>query len=477
MGVLFFRSQKHLWGFLTLCGLVSTILLIEDAQARFASRFSLLAGEEYNDNIFFSETKEDDLVTVITPTLSLIYQPSSQTAPMFTVNLSPSAEIFARHSELNNFGEDLGFNTSYTYRYSPRLVFDLRECLGRRGESRIGSFGGFGGDGGFGGSNSLVGFRGLGGFGRFGGCGGSGSLGERNRPTGSSPEEADLVSEGDRLENKFEARSSFLYTPNVTFRGGYSWEYTAFLDEGGRETTHSIEIEGVYRRWRQHNLRARYEISLIKSHNGDSDIAHDFELGDDYFSSRQIQLTPTLAVFASTGIALLTERGDFRIENKLDLAVIKLWRTASLAAGVDRGFTGSEGVSGPSFTTRFFSFFNIRLTRRLTGIAGATFSLFNTDDEDFKTFQALAGISYWITGWLSANLAYSYRWLDPEGGVATTGFLRESKTDSNSIFLSVAVYFDIWPNVGLAKGVASLAPFSSASLGGTSPLPSRSIAP
>ena len=41
------------------------------------------------------------------------------------MNLSPSAQIFANHPELNNFGEDLGFDTGYTYRYSSKAEFLL----------------------------------------------------------------------------------------------------------------------------------------------------------------------------------------------------------------------------------------------------------------------------------------------------------------------------------------------------------------
>src|ERR671911_769067 len=93
--------------------------------AAFASRFSLTAGEEYNDNIFFQKKKEHDYITSITPTLSLLYAPAGETQPTANLNLSSSAQIFARHSELNNFGDDVSLNGGYSYRYSPRLTFDL----------------------------------------------------------------------------------------------------------------------------------------------------------------------------------------------------------------------------------------------------------------------------------------------------------------------------------------------------------------
>lgn len=429
------RNQHRLVLLLAWSIVTGILLLPRVAEARFISFLSLATGEVYSDNIFFDERNEHDFVTMVTPTLSLVYQTSLATPPLFSVNLSPSAQIFANHSELNNFGEDLGFDTSYIYPYSPRLDFALSERFKRRGESRIGGLEGFGGSGGSGG---------------LGGGEGSGRLGGRGRSSGVFSNKGDLLSQGDRLENEFKARGQFLYTPNMTFEGEYSWDYTNFLDQGGNETEHTLAIEGTYSRWRQHNLRVRYEITLLKSRNGESNVLHDIEIGDSFFSSREIQLTPTLTIFASTGIALRTGN-DFRIDNRTNLHVRKIWRTASLEVGVDRDLTSSEGVSGPSFTTSFFGSFTLQLTRRLSVLAGTEFSLFDTAGEDFKTFQAFAGLRYWLTSWLSTGFAYSYQWLDSDGGSGRTSFFEQSAVDSNSISVFLAAYFDIWPNIGLAK--------------------------
>ena len=251
----------------------------------------------------------------------------------------------------------------------------------------------------------------------------------------------------------------------MTFGSEYSWDYTNFLDQGGDETEHTLAIEGTYSRWRQHNLRIRYEITLLKSRNGGSNVLHDIEIGDNFFSSREIQLTPTLTIFASTGIALRTGN-DFRIDNRSNLHVRKIWRTASLEIGVDRDLTSSEGVSGPSFTTSFFGSFTTQLTQRLTVLAGTEFSLFDTAGEDFKTFQALAGIRYWLTSWLSTGLAYSYQWLDADGGSGRTSFFEQSAVSSNSISVFLVAHFDIWPNIGLARGsrASSLSGFGGRSM-------------
>src|ERR1044071_8060845 len=84
--------------------LVFTLTLPSNVWAAFASQFSFSVGEQYNDNIFFEKKKEHDFVTVITPTLHLYYAPTGQGAPTANLNISPTGLIYARHSDLNDFG-------------------------------------------------------------------------------------------------------------------------------------------------------------------------------------------------------------------------------------------------------------------------------------------------------------------------------------------------------------------------------------
>src|SRR5262245_33137602 len=126
---------SHNWLFLvTVICLFSANL----AEAGFAIKFSPTVGELYTDNIFYTRDKEHDFVTTITPTLSILYAPEGQTAPILNLNISPSGLIFARHSELNNFGDNWGLNGAYTYQYSPLLSFHVSDVLGRQGQYRLG---------------------------------------------------------------------------------------------------------------------------------------------------------------------------------------------------------------------------------------------------------------------------------------------------------------------------------------------------
>ena len=131
------RSRLKIWDSAFYLSVVLAILVVPtSAWAAFASQFSLLVGEEYNDNIFFERKKEHDFVTVIRPTLHLYYAPAGQAAPTLTLNISPTGLIYARNSELNDFGfsDTSDITGGYTYFYSPRLTFSFSERFGRQGD-------------------------------------------------------------------------------------------------------------------------------------------------------------------------------------------------------------------------------------------------------------------------------------------------------------------------------------------------------
>src|SRR5262249_31667646 len=167
------RNTERFLLLLPLCELMLSTFAVNEIEAGFLGRFSLSTVEEYSDNILFSQKKESDFVTVATPTLSFAYKPSWQTFPSLTASLSTSAEFFAQHSNLNNFGDNVRANVNYFYPYSPRLDFTLSDHLERRGRSRLDDSGGFtggssrgsniGGGGELGGGSGLSGIGGLGG--------------------------------------------------------------------------------------------------------------------------------------------------------------------------------------------------------------------------------------------------------------------------------------------------------------------------
>jgi hypothetical protein len=251
----------------------------------------------------------------------------------------------------------------------------------------------------------------------------------------------------------------YLYSPNITISGGYSNSFSVFTDAGGTEMVNAANVRGIYHWWPRHNLHAGYGIQIINRREGGNDVVHDFDFGDDYFDTYQFELllAPTLTLSGSTGLSIGTGTGGVRVANNSNLLLVKLWQLASFTAGARRGLTSSFGISGPSLTTTVFSNFNIRLTERLTGSASVNFSLFDTDDGNFKTFDASAGLQYWITTWLSSSLRYSHNFFDSGAGLSNENRadLTTRSGHTNSVVLTFSTHFNLWPNPGLANAIRS----------------------
>jgi len=419
--------------------LALTLVLPSSVWAAFASQFSFSVGEQYNDNIFFEKKKEHDFVTVITPTLHLYYAPTGQGAPTANLNISPTGLIYARHSDLNDFGfgDTSEINGGYTYFYSPRLTFNFSESFQSLGNTRLQS--------GFPGFQTPL------------------------TPTAPPPVGGPIPQDhsqnlkdfigGKQLSNNASFQGNFLYRPDISFTGGYRNTFVKFLDAGGSDLTQEFSIRGIYNWKQEHNLHAGYTVTQFNSRNGDNGIVHNFDFGDDYFTNRvyNVQLTPTLNLAASTGLSINTSNSGPRVANNSAVTLTKLWETASLAAGLRKGLTPSYGVSGISDTTTFFANFNIQLAERIFANAIFDYSLWDTDDVNFKTMQVSMGLQYLISTWLSASLSSSFRSIDSGRGASNTDLLTRGTVDGVSVFLNFTVRFDLWPNQGLTRTLSSAA--------------------
>jgi len=435
------RNRSKIWVSYVIIFECSILLLLPSSVwAAFASQFSLTVGEEYNDNIFFERNKESDFVTIIRPTLHLYYAPTGQAAPTLNLNISPTGLIYARHSDLNDFGftDTSSIDGGYTYFYSPRLTFSLSERFARQGQTRLPGTG--------------TGFQ-------------APLTPTTPFPIGgpiprSGSDLSAFVSDGSQLINDFAVQGTYLYRPDISFHGGYRDTYTKFLKAGGYDWWQEFSIRGIYN-WRQeHNLYAGYTITSVRSRNGDSGVIHNFDFGDDYFTSQvyKVDLTPTLSISASTGLSINTSDSGPTVANNSRVTLTKLWETASFTGGLAKGLTPSFGISGVSDTTTLFSTFNIQLSERVSAGASVNYSFYDTDDVNFKTLEVNAVLQYQINTWLSSGLRYSYRNIHSgAGAVNTDGLLQRGTVSGSSVFLSVTARFDLWPNLGLSRGLSSTA--------------------
>jgi hypothetical protein len=434
------RNLSKTWGKCFAIVALSIFLVTPSfAWGAVASQFSFTVGEQYNDNIFFDRSKEHDFITIIRPTLHLYYAPAGQAEPTLNLNISPTGLIYARHSELNTFGftDTSSINGGYTYFYSPRLTFNLSNNFRRQGDT------------------SLPGLDNTG----FQVPGIPTSPPPLTGNNSSASGLSDFISNGGHLVNNFNFQGIFRYRPDISFSGGYHNTYLKFLQLGGTESSQTLSVRGIYN-WRQeHNLHAGYSVTYSKPRNGESGLIHDFDFGDDYFTSQmyRVELTPTLVLSASTGLSINTSNDGPTIANNSTLTITKLWETASLASGFRKGLTPSFGVAGVSDTATLFSNFTIQLSEKISGNASLDFSLYDTDDVNFKTFQVNAGLQYWITTWLSSGLSYTYRSIDSGAGARNTDLLTRGTVTGSTVLLNVTARFDLWPNTGLARNMSSAA--------------------
>jgi hypothetical protein len=427
-------------GALAIFGVIVSGSLTDGCWAAFASNYSMSLGEQFTDNVFFTKDKSSDFITLITPTLNLLYAPQGATVPTINLSISPQGQIFARHGDLNNFGRRMSMNAGYTEQLTPRISVNFSDTLSRDGVSRAGGFGG-------------------------GGLLGTPTSGNG---IGSNPNSQNLqnfTSVGDVVTNIVSARGTFLYQPNLSFNVDYSNNFTKFLDEGGSEIYNQVGVRGVYNYRQEHNLHAGYSIAVYNSRNGDNNVIHKFDIGDDFFSNLQVRLSPTLTIAFSTGASFNTGSDGPNIANNTNLTITKLWQTSTLQGGIRKGLTPSFGVSGISDTTTFFTDFDSRITDRLTAKANVSYSLWDTDDENFTTFQAIAGLQYAINSWLSSNLNYGFYSTKGGSGASTscgsgssnTTCIPKGTVNANTVWLTFTANFNLWPNPGLSRAISSSA--------------------
>jgi hypothetical protein len=443
------RNRSRIWvSWLLLVVGIVYLISANRAEARFAISFSPTLGELYTDNIFYTKNKEADFVTTITPTLSILYATEGQTAPSLNLNIWSSGLIFARHSELNNFGDNWGLNGGYTYQYSPQLTFFVSDVLGRQGPYRLGVQG----------SESFT----------------QGAFRLPSPPTSPPPTGGTLpgqgsqnlsnfTSGGSQFWNNFFLQGSYRYRPDISFTGAYQNNFVDYINQGGSDLYQTIDFRGIYN-WRQeHNLHAGVSVNIFNNRNtsnvnnrNNNNVVVNFNLGDDFFSNYQIQLSPTLTLAASTGISLNAGNNGPPVANNTNITLTKIWETATLSGGVQHGLTSSYGVAGISNTTSVNGQFSYQVTEKLSTLAGINFSFYDTDDGNFQTFQASAGARYQFTPWLACNFFYAHRWTDSSTSAAqsSSGILQTGLVRANAVYLALTANFDLWPNTGLSRSIA-----------------------
>jgi hypothetical protein len=417
----------------TLAGLLF-YLFVAPAQAQFLGQFTLSSSEEYNDNIFFAKHREHDWITSFTPSLSLLYAPGFSNIPTFTADLRVPGQIFGRHPEESNFADTVFFDAKYTNYYSPGLTFYAQEQLKRIGNSRLAQSGFFGGS--------------------------TGPPVAGGPPPPIAPGNFGLGTSGSALSNNFNAVANYQYNERLSFNADIYSYLNDYQTAGGIDLTNSIGARGIYNWHDAHNLHAGYSGIYYtvrssraggKSHTNKPSFINNVDIGDDYFDTFKIDLDPTLTIIARSGIAFHVGNG-FRLVNSSNFMVTKVWQTASVTAGVQKGLTDSLGVAGLSNTTSFNLDSIYRFNEFLTAIGNIRFTMYDTNKTDFQIFDMRAGVQYWIAPWLSTDFLVSHRFRNSGAGSGSTNLATAGHIRSTSVFLNLSTHFELYPRLRLARG-------------------------
>ncbi len=417
------------------------------ADAGFAVGASVTTGEAYDDNIRFEHPRQSDFITYVVPTFTFLYAPPLQTTPTFISRLSATGQIFAQHSERNNFGDNISFDASYIYRYSPKLTFFVADTARRGGDTHTPGM-----DDAY--PSALPSTPTM-----F-------PAGGTYEPVSVLADVGPLLTKGRTLSNTLSIRGAWLATSNLSISGGYENSYSNTSD--GNELSNSFGFRGVYQ-WRlNHNIHAGYRITFLNSSRGGSDVLHSFDFGDDFFTAYRrlnLQLTPTLTLSGGGGVALNTSDHGPGLGGNANLTLIKLWPTATFSIAARRELSNSFGISrGPAQVTSFPTAFVIRLTERLRAGAGAEFTLFDSEDAKSKIFRVGAGAEYWFMSWLSSKLIYGYRGTDTHDvSRHASKDVTQGKMQGGQVSLSLSMHFDVYPRSGFSR--APIDPFMTPTMG------------
>ena len=323
---------------------------------------SLQFAEEYTDNVFgTASNRESDFISQFTPGLTLLYD-----ARNLKLELAYFAtlEIYADHSNLDNFGENQRGLVRFEYRPEERLGLHLNAYYARTNDP----------------STFLV-------------------------PTAAAPPDVTVVPtvETTRRETtqvSLNAGTDYRFTPRFVGRADYDF---IFLHQEGTDDgyTHTGTLRGDYQLTSTDDLLGTLSGSILESTDTDTSAA--LLLG-----WRRRWTEPFTTSFA---VGPRVTDGDWggAVEASADYQAGRQWsfRAAySLGTGLAAGTTGAQNVSA------LFASVAFQATRELQFSADGgwtrTWALEGDAGETTNAYGAGISAAFRITYWLVASLSYRY---------------------------------------------------------------------
>jgi Putative beta-barrel porin 2 len=323
---------------------------------------SLQVGEKYTDNLFgTAHNRESDFITQITPGLRLSYETS---VTKLSLSYSATAELYADHSDLDNFGENQTGSVALDHRPDPSLRLRLAAYYDRTNDP----------------SRFFV---------------------VTAAPPGTTVVPTVETTRRETTQVRLSTGADYVFTPRLTGRAGYDF---AFLKQEGTDDgfSHTGSIGGDYQLTREDVGFSTASVSVLNS--ADSDTSASLLLG----WRRQWSADLSTSVAAGPRVTDGTWGGAADLWATYLLG--REWSVKlaySLGTGLAAGTTGAQNVSTLSAIVTYQPLRDLRFSAlggwtRTWGIEG------DAGDQTTNAYSAGVSADYRLTTWLTLTLSYRY---------------------------------------------------------------------
>jgi hypothetical protein len=346
------------------------------AQGRWVVTPSLTLAEQYDDDIGITAgQKTDDFITQITPGLALAYEGEWL---ILGASFSVTGELYADHSELNNFGENRQGSFGLGYRPDERLTLRLGGRYARTNDP----------------STFVI-----------------PAAAPVAPPAPGEPAPVPTIGIRRRETSQYtlEAAGEYRLDPRWSVTAGYAF---AFIDEE----------EGADSRSHTGSAGTRYELTRFDQLSLDGRVAY-FDATDDDTAVTGLvgwnrQWSPDLRTRLALGPRVTDGDWGGAADASLTYLPARAWSIVlaySLGTGLAVGEDGAQNVSALTASIGYQATRDLRF-----GAGGSWVRTWAIDDdqstpgdETQNTYGVSAWATYRITTWLSAQLSYRFTLEEP----------------------------------------------------------------
>ena len=366
--------------------------------------------EEYDDNVFFTGTPQDDFITSFSTGLGLHYS-----TPRLDASLSgrTSAQLFAEHTKENQAASAQSGVLAVGYTATPRLSISVSDAVARVNRTRSGELS---------------------------------SDGQAPPPNleqpGPESQASVLLPRGEALSNFFAATARYRIDPLWTAAFRYGNSLSDFSSPSGRDLSNRVGMALSYQWTPRLSLDGFYNYARINPSNGTDTESHAAGLGAAYQLGTTWSVSGSAGVYVNRPLASNSDSISRRTGGTFSLALSKAFENSAASLSASQAVTASAGVAGVSETRSVLFHYNIQLMERLDGYIGASFADFNTSRSEFRVYSVSTGLNYAVLPYLSIRLSYGHRRREADQPVP--GLIEDPVVDANLVRLTITASSEVW---------------------------------